>query len=193
MGAPTLEEAHAALSRRLGPGSLGHCERVSDAARRIAVSYGLDEEPCALAGLLHDWSRDDDDATLLADAERYGLSVNAIEHARPYLLHARTAAERLREAFPGLDGDVIEAVAAHTLGSPGMGEPAKAVYVADTIEDARTWEGVEELRRAVGAVTLDELFTRAFQHTLAHVVDRRRRIHPQAIEVWNSLVGAVRP
>lgn len=186
---PTLEEAHAVMAARLGGRSLAHCERVSETAARIAAAYGADPEAAGLAGLLHDRDRDEDDAGLLEAAERHGLGIDDVERARPYLLHSRTAAEELRSDLPGISEEVLEAVEAHTLGSDGMSDLAKVVYVADMIEPARDWDGVEELREAVGEVDLGELFTRAYQVTLAHVVAKRRRIHPRALEVWNSLVG----
>lgn len=193
MTRPTFAEAHEALAARLSAGSLAHCERVADAARTIAAAYGVDTDDAALAGLLHDWSRDADDETLLVDAERYGLSMNAIDHSRPYLMHARVAAEQVRDRFPGIAPEVLEAIESHTLGGVAMSELAKTVYVADAVEAARTWDGVDSMRGAVGKVTLDELVIRALQHTLAHLVDKRRRVHPRAVDAWNAMVDVSLP
>ncbi|TLM80490.1 MAG: HD domain-containing protein [Actinobacteria bacterium] len=190
---PTTTDVRASLASRLSERSLGHCERVAAAAASLASEYGLNPKAAELAGLLHDWHRDAGDDDLLASAEELGLDVDEVERARPYLLHARTAAAEVRREFPGIGEDVVHAVEAHTLGSVGMSDLAKAVYVADMIEPARSWEGVDELRASVGEVGLDELFFRAYQRTLCHLVAKRKRIHPRAHAVWESLVEEVRP
>ncbi|MBA4370697.1 MAG: hypothetical protein C0418_03855 [Coriobacteriaceae bacterium] len=182
-------EAREALAEVLVPGSVEHCERVAQESARLARAYGLDEERARLAGLLHDWCRDADDPDLLAAAARLKVPITETDRRRPYLLHARVAAAELEERFPGLDADVLEAIGAHTLGEMGMGPLAEAVYVADMIEPARAWHGVEELRSAVGVSTLGELFARALARTLGHVIARGRPIHPTALAVWNSIAG----
>lgn len=184
---PTYAEAREALSEVLAPESVAHCERVAESSAAVAHAYGLDEERARLAGLLHDWSRDADDPDLIAEAERLGIAIADPDRRRPYLLHARIAAAELKERFPGIDAEVLEAVATHTLGEVGMGPLAKVVYVADMIEPARKWLGVEGLRSAVGVSSLDELFVAAFAHTLGHVIERGKPLHPTALAVWNSI------
>ncbi len=185
-------EARAALAERLGPASLAHCERVAETAARLAGRFGLDEADARLAGLLHDWEREAEDEDLLAKARSYGILVSEVDEAVPYLLHADVAAREVAEVFPALGEDVVEAVGTHTVGSPTMGPLAKLVYVADMIEPARGFEGVEPLRRqAERAVRsgLDELFGRAYRHTLLHLVTAGRPIHPRSVETWNRLVA----
>jgi len=41
----------------------------------------------------------------------------------------------------------------------------------------------------VGDVTLAELFALGYQHSVAHLVQTRRLIHPDTVAVWNSLVA----
>lgn len=193
MTTPSRDEVRAVLAERLTHGSLAHCEAVAATARELALRYGVDPDAAEIAGMLHDWSRDASDEDLLSAAERYGLSVNAVEYARPYLLHARVASVELGERFDGIPEGVLAAVEGHTLG-PGDEDPlARIVYIADMIEPARRWDGVEVLRKAVGKVDLEELYTRACQHTMEQLVRNRRRIHPRALETWNSLVGVSRP
>jgi HD superfamily phosphohydrolase YqeK len=57
------------------------------------------------------------------------------------------------------------------------------------IEPAREYPGIEELRAAVGAVSLCELFALGYQLSVMQVVRRRRKIHPETVDVWNSLVA----
>ena len=50
----------------------------------------------------------------------------------------------------------------------------------------------DELRAAIGAVPLEELFMMTFNHILLTLVERRRRLHPATVEVWNHYVARSR-
>ena len=183
-----VAEVEARLAERLGPEALEHSVAVARAAARLAETYGADAEQAYLAGLLHDWAREMTGAELLSSAGEYRLEVSAVDNAVPYLLHARVGARQVAEAFPGIAEEVVEAVAAHTFGDDEMRDLTRIVYIADMIEPGRDFEGVPELRDAVGAVDLDELFASAYAETLLHLVRSQRHIHPQTIAVWNGIV-----
>ncbi len=189
MGAPDYSTAAAALHARLGDESFAHCERVAATAVSLAETYGVDRDLAELAGLLHDWDRERSPAELLESAESLGLTSGDADVRVPYLLHARTGAEELGVAFPGIDPAVVLAVARHTVGAAAMGPLDMVVYLADMIEPARSYEGVDALRDAVGTVDLPELFARGFQQSLGHLVRERRWIHPDTVAVWNDLVA----
>ena len=188
MVAVSIAEAREAILHRLGPSAAQHSEAVAETAASLAERYGVDVESARLAGLLHDWAREDGDSKLLEDAIRAGMDVDSVEKAVPYLLHARIGAASLREEFPGISEGVVLAVARHTLGDVEMTDLDRVVYVADMIEPGRTYKGVEKLRAAVGEVSLTELFTRAYARSLRHIIRRRKRLHPAAVEVWNTIV-----
>jgi nicotinate-nucleotide adenylyltransferase len=92
-----------------------HSRNTAFLARRLALRYGMD--PCAayLAGIAHDMAK-----TL-----------------EPGLFHGRGAAVLLEKWFDIHNKDILEAVEFHTTGKPGMGNLAKAVYIADKIEFSR--------------------------------------------------------
>lgn len=185
----TYSQASAALRARLGDAGAGHSERVAQTAGLLASTYGLEAEPARLAGLLHDWDRERSSDALASAARDAGIELTEADEAVPYLLHARTAAVSLEQSLPGLPRNVLQAVSRHTLGAPDMSELDMVVYLADMIEPARTFSGVEELRDAVGTIPLDELFALGYQHSVAHLVSTRRRIHPETVAVWNALVA----
>ena len=37
----------------------------------------------------------------------------------------------------------------------------------------------------MGRVPLEELYLATFRHVFLNLVERRKRIHPQSIEIWN--------
>ncbi len=188
---PTFGDARALVAERLSPASLGHSERVAETARALATRFGADAERAALAGLLHDWSRDESTEGLLDFARRNGLPVCDVDRAVPYLLHAGVAAAQVREAFPGIDPTVLDAIASHTLGEAGMTDLMRIVYIADTIEPARAFQGVEDLRRLASdpTATLAEVCFACYRRSLLHIIDSGRRIHPDSVRTWNALVA----
>ncbi len=183
------ETATAALRDRLGEAALAHSERVADTAEGLASIYGVSVASARLAGLLHDWDREASHDELLDSARGEGLALVAAEEVQPRLLHARTAAASLARDFPTLPAEVVSAVARHTVGEAAMGDLDKIVYLADMLEPARDFEGADDLREAVGTLTLDELFARAYQHSLMYLVRERKVIHPDTVAVWNAHVA----
>jgi len=189
VSAVTYEKAEAAIELRLGKKAAKHCVRVSEAAASLALAYGVDVDEARLAGLLHDWDREEASETLLAAALAAGIEVSEADAANPHLLHARTGATAAGVALPGLSAGVISAIARHTLGAPHMGGLDMVVYLADMIESHRDYPGVQALRDAVGEVSLAELFALGYQQSMRHLVDARKRIHPVTVDVWNLNVA----
>jgi predicted HD superfamily hydrolase involved in NAD metabolism len=185
----SFDEALKAVRERLGKRGAAHCERVAATAERLAEAYDVDAELARLAGVLHDWDRDRSHGELIEAARVDGLETTPIDEAVPYLLHARTGAAGIAEAFPDLPAQVVQAVARHTVGASDMTPLDEVVYLADMMEPSREFPGVEELRGAVGSVSLSELFAHGYQLSIMHLIRSRRRLHPETIAVWNSLVA----
>lgn len=188
MVAQTYPAAERALSERLSERAYAHCERTAQAAAELAGVYGVDPDLARLAGLLHDWDRETPKHDLVADAARRGMAVSDVEHAQPKLLHARTGAAAVREAFPDLPEAVYSAVQKHTVGALEMSDLDRVVYLADMIEPGRDWPGVEELREEVGRVPLEQLFFLGYAASLGSLIARHKRLHPDTVAVWNALV-----
>jgi len=185
----TYDDARTSLAARLSASAMGHSERVAAMAGELAGIYGVDPGAARLAGLLHDWHREVSGDELVARAQALGIPVTDVDVAVPYLLHGPVAGAELADEFPDLGPEIVEAVGAHTYGSPSMSPLAKVVYVADVIEPGRGQQGVEELRRLVGTCSLQELFTHTYAASLHHLLERRRRIHPQTVATWNDIVA----
>lgn len=163
---------------RLSSASLHHCERTAATAVRLARRYGVDEGDAELAGLLHDYARDETDAELLSDAESLGVAHTEFEASHPYLLHARVGAAQVRRDLPAAGEHVISAIELHTVGGLPMSDLDRIVYLADMIEPGRTWAGVGELREACDAGPLAECFRLGYAHSVRHVRAKGRQPHP---------------
>jgi predicted HD superfamily hydrolase involved in NAD metabolism len=182
-----LTRARALARAHLGEESYAHCERVAATAKLLAERHGVDPDQAELAGLLHDFSRDEDEEDLLDGADSMGLTVLPVERENPYLLHARVGAARLAAGMPDLPEPVRSAVAAHTVGAVPMSALDKVIYLADMIEPARVYDGVESLRVSCERDSLDECFRRAYARSVEHVRAGGRPLHPLTADVMRAI------
>ncbi|MDY0087399.1 MAG: bis(5'-nucleosyl)-tetraphosphatase (symmetrical) YqeK [Coriobacteriia bacterium] len=183
-----LAEVRQALACRLDEGGYAHSVAVAETAAQLAKRYGVDAQEAYLAGLLHDWSRDESAPSLLGEARSLGIECTAVDEAVPYLLHGRVGALSVKERFPGLESRIITAIERHTFGALGMSDLDKIVYLADTIEPGRDNPAAATLRDRIGKVDLAELFEQAYAVSVEHLIRTRRPIHPTTLDVWNDLV-----
>ncbi len=176
----TLLPAADALAReRLSEKRYSHTVRVADTAERLARMHGLDPSRVRLAALLHDAAREMEPDEFLRHAEEWDLAVGEPERESPKLLHAPVAAGLARRELGVEDEEVLAAIRAHTVGEPGMGPLALALYVADKIEPARDYPSVEKLRR-LARKDLREAATEALRRVVAHNEQRERPVHPSS-------------
>lgn len=172
------------LEARLSPGTYVHCLDVAAHAMRLAFRFGVDPLAARLAGLLHDYAKDEPRDAYLSLAEAAGLEVFQAERSYPPVLHQRVGAYQVERAFgPSLPQGVCSAVACHTTGRADMDGLARCVLVADHTAPRRAFDGVDGLRDALarGAEA-------GFRAVLAHkrALVRRRGLveHPWALEAY---------
>ena len=127
-----------------------HTLAVEQMAARLAALYCPEKEQMLrVSSLLHDvtkeWSTDRHAAFLLA----HGITPSALDLAAPKTLHARTAALLIPEQYAAYaDDEVISAVRYHTTGREDMTLCEQIVYLADYIDDSRTFPDCVTLRHA---------------------------------------------
>jgi predicted HD superfamily hydrolase involved in NAD metabolism len=184
------ELAERLIAERLSPQLRAHSRRVAETAAALVRRWGGEPEQiedATVAGLLHDYCREDSAEEILAKAERYGLSVSELEASRPVeLLHAPVAAAELADT--GVAGRVLTAVALHTVGGPQMDLVAQAVYVADAIEPGRSFAGVDELR-AAAEVSAARAVAACVRSGLGALIAAGKPLHPASVELYNTLYG----
>jgi len=173
-----LARARELSAARLGAESLDHCERVAAAAVVLARRFGVDEGDAELAGLLHDYARDEGGEGLLEKAGELGVPVTAFEREHPYLVHARVGAALVRRDLPGVGEAVLSAVSAHTVGAVPMSDLDQVVFLADMIEPVRCYPGVKDVRAACEAGPLSECFRVGYGRSVRHVMEKGRPVHP---------------
>jgi predicted HD superfamily hydrolase involved in NAD metabolism len=178
--APLLEAADEFARSRLSEKRYSHTLRVADTVEDLARAHGIDPARARLAALLHDAAREMEPEEFLRLAGAWDLHVGEPERQSPKLLHAPVAAELARRELGVEDEEVLAAIRAHTVGEPGMGQLALALYVADKIEPARDYPSVGRIRDLAREEDLGEAAAEALRRAIAHNEGRDRPIHPSS-------------
>ncbi len=145
------------------PNRQAHSLRVAYLAASRAVSLRLDEKQVLTAALLHDCAKNLEKSSPLLQGftppRRWGKVPAPVWHqyAGAYLA---------KERFGVTNLDVLRAIRYHTSGRPNMSPLEKLIFLADMLEEERTFEGVEALRRLFWT-DLDACLQRALQETVA--------------------------
>jgi predicted HD superfamily hydrolase involved in NAD metabolism len=184
--ASLLEAADELARSRLSERRYSHTLRVADTAEDLARAHGIDPARARLAALLHDAAREMEPEEFLRLAGAWGLHVGEPERQSPKLLHAPVAAELVRRELGVEDEEVLAAIRAHTVGEPGMGQLALALYVADKIEPARDYPSVGRIRD----LAREDLYGAAaesLRRAIGHNEGRSKPIHPASREMLEWL------
>lgn len=171
------------------PERLAHSLSVASTAEALAVTYDLDPYPARVAGILHDWDKVVPRPELVARARGLGIDMGVgLDLVQP-LLHGIVAARELRDLYPELGPDVLQAIARHTTAAADMTPLDEVVFVADGIEPLRpSSPGTERVRALVGRAPLDEVFWRSFTEGIVYVVSGGRYLYAGTINIYNELV-----
>ncbi|MBQ8545816.1 MAG: bis(5'-nucleosyl)-tetraphosphatase (symmetrical) YqeK [Clostridia bacterium] len=125
-----------------------HTEGVSKEAKALARLFlPQKEDKLYLAGLLHDITKDYCKEEHLNMCNEFGIAVpNGIA---PKLLHAKTGAAFAQKLFGReyVDDEVYGAIYYHTTGRENMTLFEMLIYLADYIEEGRTFEDCVVLRK----------------------------------------------
>lgn len=161
-----------------------HMERVARLLDAWAGDLSLPESQrlrWRAAGLAHDLLRDAD-----PDQLRSHLPPTLAALPGP-ILHGPAAAERLR--IEGLeDGELLTAVAYHTVGDARFGRLGRALYAADFLEPGRTFlpEWREERRERMPA-DFDAVVREVAATRIRSLIERGSRVLPRTLAFWNSM------
>jgi predicted HD superfamily hydrolase involved in NAD metabolism len=181
-----LEKAQAFARSRLSERRYQHTLRVAETAESLALAHDLEADRARLSALLHDAARETGPEEYLKLADEWQLQVGDPERLSPKLLHGPVAAELARRELGIDDEEILEAVRAHTTGSPGMGPLALVLYVADKIEPARDYPSVGRLR-TLAREDLRRAAEESLQRTIAHNEGRGKATHPASLKMLDWL------
>ena len=173
----------------LKPSRYTHSLGVEVMAERLAGLHGADTEKAAFAGRYHDIAKCFTQDEMNESVRKYGLPEMYIDN-NP-LAHSKVAAEILKDQFGVTDEEVLNAVRSHTTGRAGMSLLEEIVYVADAIEDNRSYEGLAELQ-AQAAADLDGACLFIMDWTLESLKKKGREPDRDTVEARNYISERIR-
>ena len=182
-----VESIFQAVQNELSPKRWRHTQGVMNKAIELAQQHEGNVEQARLAALLHDIVREWTPAQWLAEARTVGLVVDEAALHSPVLLHAPLAAWVAKRRFGVTDETVLNAIARHTLGGTALSLLDKIIYLADGLEEGRSYKGVAELRQ-LALQDIDAALLAVYDQTLRYMIKREEAIHPQTIAGRNELL-----
>ncbi len=181
-----LEVLREQARRQMPEKRWNHTLGVVDTAVKLAERYGGDPAKAELAALLHDYAK----AWPIDRQERIireqGLPPELLDYDKE-LWHAHAGAWAVREEHGIRDEEVLDAIRYHTSGRERMTLLDKIVCLADYIEPGREFPGVDRIRR-LAENSLEEALVAGFDSTIAHLVEKGRRIFPLTVIARNALI-----
>ncbi len=148
-----------------------HTLGVAYTAASLAMRYDVDMESALIAGMLHDCAKNLNDDKKLSICEKKNITISEIEKKHPSLLHGKVGSFLAMEEYEVDDIDIINAIANHTTGRPGMSDLEKIVFIADYIEPGRkhTPNAELELVRKLAFLDLDKALVKILEDTLKYL------------------------
>ncbi len=158
-----------------------HSIRVAELAADRATSLKISEKQAVTAALFHDCAKN--------------LSINS-----PYLLgfalpddwgevpdavaHQFAGAFVAKNHFGVTDEDILNAIRYHTSGRAKMSPLEKLIFLADMLEEERSYEGVDELRRLFRQDDLDVCLKKALRETIGFIQKKGAEVYPLTFQAY---------
>ena len=180
----SLQELEECLPAFIKPERMAHVLGCRDMALELAKRWGADPEKAQRAALLHDITKALDGTPQLTLCRGLGILLDDFSKNHPKTLHAFTGSLVAERIF-GEKSDVVQAIASHTTGKPGMNTLEQIIYIADMMEMTRTYPGVEKLR-SLAFSDLEAAVKMGISNTIEILKARGEDIHPdgQATLEW---------
>ncbi len=194
---------------------LRHDIRLYMSGKRLLHTFAVEREAIALsaiyapdseyelraAALLHDITKELSLEKQLQLCREFGIMYTENETLTPKIFHSRTAETVIKRDFSELAvPSVLSPIRWHTTGRDQMNLPEIILFLADFIEDTRTFESCVELRRFFyeglsgrGGVDkwqmhLTDTMILAFDMTIKELLSAGTPIHPDTIAARNYFI-----
>lgn len=164
-----------------------HSVNVSKEAVKLAKRYGGDEEKAAIAGILHDITKEmpkEEQLQIMLDS---GIILDDIQKNAPKLWHGISGSVYIKKHFGIEDEDILNAICYHTTGRAGMSLLEKIIFVADFTSEERTYKGVATMRKK-SRKSLEDAMLYGFKFTFSDLSSRELAIHPDELACYNEIV-----
>ncbi len=179
-----------------------HTLAVEDMTAKLSDLYCPDKKnKLRAAALLHDMTKELSYDEHMAIFKEHGESLLPEDLRAPKTFHARSAAILISMIYPEFsDIEIINAVRYHTTGCASMTLFEKIIYLADYIDETRTYEDCVKLRgmfwdaepQKMSAderiIHLDAVLLEALNMSIGALIDDGKIISCDTVSARNSLI-----
>ena len=167
-----------------------HTLGVAKTAQLMACLYGYNPDKAYLAGLLHDCAKNIPNKEKIKLCKNNNIELTSIELDNPSLIHAKAGTVVAHDDYKIDDVDILDAIASHTTGKPGMTLLQMIIFIADYIEPGRPLrEGLNEIRAMAMNYTeeyaLEKTIVLIIENTLSYLKDSAKLIDPTTTDTFN--------
>lgn len=124
-----------------------HSVSVSSVATELAKRYNYDEEKAAIAGILHDITKEMPDEFHLELFERHNVKLDEIEKISKKLWHSISGSLYIKENLNINDEEILNAVKYHTTARKNMTLIDKIIFLSDFLDEDRQYENSKIMRK----------------------------------------------
>jgi predicted HD superfamily hydrolase involved in NAD metabolism len=176
----------ARLDALLSPERAAHSRRVAELAASICEREGIDPDRGRAAGLAHDMCKEMPRKGQRELAALYPDAVPESALMSEKVVHGPAAAALLARDYSVDDEGLMEAVALHTVGKPGMGSLSVILYCADKLEPGRE-RHKREFRNRCFALPLDDMLLAVVEGVIGWLRSKDRSVAPETLILYDNL------
>jgi len=181
-----IEDIRAKVKAHLKPSRYKHTLGVCKLAVSLAKHYNISQEDAEIAALLHDYHKYASDEMILDKLSEYNIETDPVIRHRVNLAHGLVSAYFAKETYD-VGEDIFNAIANHTFGRPGMSMLEKIIYLADSLEEGRDFDGIDKIRDQLFK-DIDKCLLLACQNTLIFELKKSNMVHVQTIQMRNEIL-----
>lgn len=163
-----------------------HSIGVAKKAEELAKKYNQNVQNAKLVGIAHDIAKQMEKEVAYEYANKHNIQFDEIEKNEPALVHSKIGASICKEKY-NFTNEMAQAIMYHTTGHVKMTTFDKIIFLADKIEENRTNEDVEEIRK-IAEENLDEAILYALRRSIKYTIDKKRLVHPDSINLMNKII-----
>ena len=157
-----------------------HSYRVAQLAARLARKYKITQDKAILASALHDCAKY---VPLSSPLLKDFVSPEGVPAP---VLHQFTGAYLAEHIFGITDEEVLDAIRYHTSGRGDMTALGKLIFLADMLEEGRSFDGVQALRKLLFE-SLDKCLLEALKRQIEYLQSEGKEIYSLTQEAFEWL------
>ena len=179
-----LDDYKNIIREKMGKKRYKHSVSVSEWAVKLALKHGADEKKAAVAGILHDITKEmpeEEQLKLISDS---GIKLSLLESKSNKLWHSISGSIYVQKVLKIDDEEIINAIKYHTTAKENMTLLEKIIFIADFLSDDRKWENTDYFR-SLALENLDEALIYGLKITIDGLLKRDRLIADNTFKAYN--------